>query len=314
MIRVVVTGASGFVGRAVCDVLSARGAQVVRVSRAIGDSVDVACDLGDARSSEGLRLAFEGATAVVHAAAHVHRPDESAEEISRFRAVNVGGTERVVRAAASAGVTRIVYVSTIGVHGFRRGSSTEDDVPEPESAYASTKLLGESIVTAGAADARIVRLATVYGAGDMANFARLGAAIARGRFVIPGDGSTRKSVIAIDDAAELIADVTLRDAVVPTMHLASPRPVSIAEVCDGFARAFGVRPPRRVPLGLLRMVGSVGDVLRAAHLPAPLDSATLTKLTRDTVVDTRRLSSFAPDHRFRELSDVLRTGYEGVRR
>jgi len=305
--RVVVTGANGFVGRAVSRVLEARGVAVVRVSRAD-------CDLGDPAATEVLTRCAEGADAIVHAAAHVHRPEETPNELARFREVNVGGTERVVRAAAAAGIARVVYLSTIGVHGFRGGVPTEDALLEPRSTYAATKLLGESIVTAGSADARIVRLATVYGEGDRANFARLAHAIARGRFVVPGDGSARKSVIAIDDAAELIADVATRDGRVKTMHLAAPTPITLAQACDAFASAFGERAPRHVPLPVLRLAARAGDVLRAVRLPAPLDTSTLEKLVRDSVVDTGRLAAFAPAHRFRVFEEVVKSAYAEARR
>ncbi len=141
MRRVLVTGANGFVGQAVCTVLSEAGYTVraaVRSSDKLpgrsfeGEVVTV----GDIGSDTRWEPALEGISAVVHLAGRVHVLRETFQDpLAEFHKINVLGTERLVRMAAEEGVQRLIYVSSIGVNGRTTGSHpfTEEDVPDPHN-------------------------------------------------------------------------------------------------------------------------------------------------------------------------------------
>lgn len=304
--RVAVTGASGWVGAAATAELERLGVDVARIGGRTPHPGTTQVDLASPSATPSLRRVFEGCDAVLHAAAHVHSSEHTQRDRDLFHAVNVDGTGRVLEAAEAAGTRRVVFVSTIGIHGFDDGRvRLEDDPPAPSSAYGATKWLAEELVRASSMETRIVRLATVVGAGDHANYARLARAIARGRFVVPGDGSAKKSVLAVQDAAELLARTVLADALSHGLfHLAHPRPLSVREIADTLASALDASRPRSVPLAALsaatRAVDGIGHAV-GAHTDF---GAAVRKLTTDAVVSTARAEANFPGHAYRSLRDV----------
>lgn len=148
MTRVLVTGANGFVGSALCERLSAQGTAVRAVARTGSPSRKYSLSVptvgvGDIHAGTDWSVALAGATHVVHLAARVHVVREVARDpLADFRAVNTAGTVNLARQAATAGVRRFVYVSTIKVNGERTSGQSfrADDNPQPEDAYALSKI------------------------------------------------------------------------------------------------------------------------------------------------------------------------------
>lgn len=299
------TGASGWLGAATARALERAGADVVRLVRDERTGA-TAVDLTARGATARLSAALTGCDAIVHAAARVHRPVEDQRERQLMHLVNARGTELTVEAAERARVPRFVYVSTIGVYDFASGLvHDEDDPPAPATAYGATKWLGESAVRASRLDGRVVRLATLAGRGDVANFARMARAIAGRRFVIPGAGAARKSWVAIEDAAELLAATALAEQLPhATFHLAHPSPITVREAADTLARCLSVARPPSVPLAIVRAASRASDLLsRAVGHPLSLQRS-LGALTTDSVVRTERLRACFPSHRFRTFAEV----------
>lgn len=196
-----VTGATGCVGYALCRrLLADESFTEVRVLvRGASPDVPDGCRVfaGSLDDTSVLQSACDGADVVFHAAAQVHLPDAPAADFER---VNVGGTTKLLQAATTANVPRFVYFSTVAVYGEETPLEGigEDAPPAPVTPYAQTKLRGELLVqewaTRTGGVAVLLRLATVYGARDRGNMARMMEAIRRGRFVLPGDGKNRKLV------------------------------------------------------------------------------------------------------------------------
>lgn len=303
-----ITGASGWVGGAVQGWLHARGISVRRLVREPRESGDERLDLGAADWQATWPKALEGCTAVVHCAANVHRPHETPAERERFHRFNVVGTERLVASCKSAGVGRFVLASSIAVYDWEQaaGARDENSTVKPATAYGSSKLEAEQIVRAQGDDWRIARLATVYGPGDRANFNRLAAGLRRGRFVIPGGGEARKSVVFIGDAGALLGRLALEDkAARVLLNLAAPDAPTLAEMCDVFSRVCRFPRARRVPSFVLGACALAGDVLQRLHLPAPISSSVLRKLTSDTVVRVERVQSLFPDMQWTSFTEGI---------
>ncbi len=264
--KVVVTGAAGFLGR-----------ELVRRAEAAGWGVR-ATDLGrgrlpahvdffpaDIRRPETLDGLFNGAGAVIHAAglAHVFDQDVAAP----FHEINAKGTAHVVRAAARAGVRRVVLVSSVAVYGPSDGPCSEDSPCRPETPYARSKLEAERLATEAAGASGIglavLRLATLYGEEDPGNVARLMRAIDRGRFVRIGRGENRKSLLYRGDAARACL-AALRGSLETNTatYNVSAQACTMREIVDSLARALGRRvPPWYVPAPWARGLGRVAERL-----------------------------------------------------
>jgi nucleoside-diphosphate-sugar epimerase len=205
--RLMVTGASGFLGSRIVDLAIDAGWQVRAFDRSPRkQSAEVEALLGDIGDSAILRKACEGVTALVHAAGLAHVFGRKAKDPTGFNAVNEVGTRNVVDAALEAGVPHVVLVSSVSVYGSHDEAVCDETVHcHPKGPYAVSKWKGElraseRIAKSGGA-LTILRMATIYGEGDRGNVARLITALDHGRFLWPGSGLNHKSLIYKDDAA-----------------------------------------------------------------------------------------------------------------
>lgn len=261
MASIAVTGADGFIGAALCSVLSARAHHVIRIVRrphGAGNDRRVVADLA---SCEQLDAVLSGADAVVHLAgrAHVLRETESDPEAA-FRRSNVDATVRLVEAAARVGIRRFVFVSSIGVNGnCTLGTPfTESDVPAPVEPYARSKLAAEQQLQAAAGAAGIetvvVRPPLVYGPGVKGNFLRLLRLVDRGIPLPLATVDNRRNLIGVENLSELLSLCVERPGAAGELFLAAePEAHSTAQLLRAMAMALG-RPNRLFgfPPGILR--------------------------------------------------------------
>jgi nucleoside-diphosphate-sugar epimerase len=264
---VAVTGAGGFIGRALCARLEAHGQPVRRLVHAsTGNNDDeVALDLERAQP-EALARVLDGAFAVVHLAARVHRMDDMGSDAeTAHRLANVDVTERLALAAVTAGVRRFLFASTVKVngeatsqgHAFRAG-----DAPSPQDAYARSKLDAERTlaqVSSGTSMlATSLRLPLVYGAGARGNFRRLVDAVAARRLLPFGAIDNRRSVLGIGNLLDAIEAVLASDSAVIGAHfVADAQSVSTPTLVRAIADALGVEPRLlSVPVGVLKLGGA----------------------------------------------------------
>lgn len=249
--RVAVTGASGFVGRAVVRRLARAGFEVVALVRVPGAKIEAASRtvaVGDLRAPTRLAAALSGCDAVVHLAAWVHRMGVDGEAaLAEAREVNVGGTQNVAAAAIEAGVRRVVYMSSIKVMGEERDRAfTEADVEHPAGAYAATKLEAERQLMLhqkrGTLDVTVLRPPLVYGPGVRANFLSLLQFVARWGVWPFGAQTNRRSVIYVENLADAVAAVLAAPATVGHAYLLDDgEALSTAELMRRLASALGRR-------------------------------------------------------------------------
>ncbi len=181
---VLITGASGFIGRALCNKMLQDGWKVRAIVRHGSKNASFAPQIEIERihSIENLQpveISFSGVDVVVHLAARVHVPKTgSGHDEALFYKINTEGTERLARLAAKNGVKRFIYLSTIKVNGEGLlRPYTEEDIPAPSDIYGSSKLNAEKslmqIASETGLEAVILRPPLVYGPGVQANFAKL---------------------------------------------------------------------------------------------------------------------------------------------
>jgi nucleoside-diphosphate-sugar epimerase len=243
--RIAVTGASGFIGRALCARLSRDGHAVRALVRApmrdLGDEQTVVGDLARFRDWSG---ALDGVQAVVHLAGYAHgRGDDAA-----LRAVNVAAT-RAAAEAASAGGVHLLFASSVKVHGETSNAPLREGSPlAPGERYARSKLEAENALRAVAGlRLTVLRPPLVYGPGAKANFLSLLRAVARGMPLPLASIDNRRSLLYVGNLVDAIARC-LGDgrAVGRTYLVADDAPLSTAALCRAIGEALG-RPARLFP-------------------------------------------------------------------
>ena len=216
MSSVLITGANGFVGRAVCERMIADGWHVKGTVRS-QSSIEALIPGVQAVRIDSLgpgthwSEALNGADVVIHLAARVHVMDETAADpLSLFRLVNTAGTERLAQSAADSGVRRFIYVSTIKVNGefTEYKSFTDKDQPLPVGPYAISKWEAEKglrkISNRTGLDIVILRPPMIYGPEVKGNFLRLLKWIDNRRPLPLGMIRNRRSLIGIDNFVDAL--------------------------------------------------------------------------------------------------------------
>lgn len=271
---VLVTGADGFVGRTLCATLGGAGRKVRAAVRS-GESRSVpsgeVVSVGSIGSDTDWRLALEGVEAVVHLAARVHVLREtSGVPRAEFHKVNALGTERLARAAADAGVKRLVYVSSVGVNGKDTASGfafTEEHEPSPPNSYAISKWEAERMLheVARRTDLEVVilRPPLIYGPGVKANFLRLMKLVDRSLPLPFGAVKNLRSLIYVGNLADVISRCTVApEAAGETFLVSDGYDVSTPELIRLIGGALGRAPLLLpVPARAMRLAGRVTGTL-----------------------------------------------------
>jgi len=236
---VLVTGASGFIGRAACAELERRGWRVVRGVRENG--------------SLERGWPMQGIDAVVHLAGIAHQLHGQDVEAA-YHEMNCAATERLARAAAQAGVTRFVFMSSIKVNGERTAIDrpfTSRDVPNPQDRYARSKLLAEQALGGVASETGlecvVIRPPLVYGPGVKANFLRLLRLVRTGIPLPFASIENRRSLLYVGNLVDLIAVCLTHPAALTAPLLASDEqvlstPQLVKEIAGAMRRGIVLLP------------------------------------------------------------------------
>jgi len=300
-----ITGATGFVTGNVARRLIARGDAV----RALVREPDRARGLagaelmsGDLGNKDALRLGSEGVDAVIHGAA-MYEIGLGARQRAAMLEANVRGTAHVLSTAKAAGVSRVVYISTIAVFGNTHGQVVDETFRRTDQEYTSyyeeTKVKAHEIADGFVADGLpivIVQPGQVYGPGDHSGFGRLLTAFARGRLPVLPFPDLGFNLTFVDDVAAGIALALDRGAPGRSYVMGG----EIVRAADAFAtlgRVVGRTPPRW-------------------HLPyAPLQLAALARpQLREVIRSAKGVTFWATDARARaELGYAPRTLEAGLR-
>lgn len=288
MKSVLVSGASGFVGQALCPLLAGAGWTVHKASRLAQPGYAAFGSIGP---DTDWRAALEGAGAVIHLAARVHVMHDNANDpLALFRTVNRDASANLARQAAQAGVKRFIYLSSIKVNG--ESTSTQpfrpSDPPQPQDPYAISKWEAEQelqrIGTATGLEIVVLRPPLVYGPGVKANFLRLLKLVERGIPLPLGAVNNRRSLLYLGNLADAIRVCLEHPSAAGKILLPSDgTALSSAALVRAIAAAMG-KTPRLLPIppALLKLAGLLtGKSAEVARLLDSLeveDSALRTKL------------------------------------
>ena len=259
MARLLITGASGFIGCELAQLATRRGHQITAVS-AVNNEVEqgrckrlltagIEVVVASLEDQATLAAALRGQDAVIHLAAAQHEA-EAAEK--HFYRINVEGTRLLLQLAVEGGVRRFVHGSTIGVYGAAYTQILDEASPlAPNNPYGRTK--AEAEVVARGFNAQIpvciARISETYGPGDM-RLLKLFRAVQRGRYLTIGDGRNLHQLIYVDDLARgLLAAAEGANAAGATVILAGTETLTTDEMVAAIGAAVDrLRPPWHVPL------------------------------------------------------------------
>ena len=264
--KILVTGANGFVGRAVCAGLLGAG-HVVRKALRSGTAAADAVMVGEIDERTDWAAALAGAEVVVHLAARVHvMRDVSADPLAEFRRVNVAGTERLARAAVASGVRRLVYVSSIKVNGEHTEPGrtfAESDLPAPQDPYGVSKFEAEEALRRVARETGlevvIVRPPLVYGPGVKGNFIQMLSILRKGLPLPLASAANLRSLVYVENLADaLIACATHPAAAGQTYLVSDGEDISTPDLLRTLAAAAGWRARLfPFPTGVLQALARV---------------------------------------------------------
>jgi nucleoside-diphosphate-sugar epimerase len=269
--RILVTGASGFIGGVSCAELLARGHEVDALVRRPGSNPPGTTAVAGDITSEGLAVAVQerAPDCVVHLAAEI----ATQRDERKVDAVNVQGTARLLdacRALASgegAG-PRVVFASTV-VTGEANGALLDESTPLPvQTPYGRSKQAGERLVLDSGLPAIVVRPSHVYGPGGWYAHEIVARLRQPGRFVVVGRGENLWDVVRVEDVASALADAAERGTPGEIYHVVDDEPITYYDFIALTARALGVGRPRRIPAALARLVigpNAVRAVVRSAR-------------------------------------------------
>jgi nucleoside-diphosphate-sugar epimerase len=318
-VTVLVTGAAGFLGGHVTDLLQSLGEH----SRALVHPDDDASRLelagvdvqrGDVGDRAALERAVSGVDRVLHCAARMG-PWGPAGEYAR---TNVRAVQMLVETALAAGVKRIVHVSSITVHGNDLHGAGDETTPlrEEPNPYSRSKFAGERVIAhmirQHGAPVTVVRPGWIYGPRDHASFARLARRIEQRKVMMVGSGENHLPLIYVRDAARGVLLASEADVAEGRCYvLVNDEPVTQRDFLTAIAEEIGAPPPtRRIPYTLAVWIGAVaerlGQVARSRR-PPPVMRYGMQLLGGEnsfSIARARRELGFAP------LVDLA----EGVRR
>ncbi|HET6618658.1 MAG TPA: NAD-dependent epimerase/dehydratase family protein [Dongiaceae bacterium] len=270
--RILVTGGTGFTGKALTLRLIGDGHQVVvldyKEGLRTGELRQAGAEvlIGSVTDAGIVKRAVRDVEVVHHLAAafrELNVPEE------HYRQVNVDGTRNVLDAAVAAGVRRLVYCSTCGVHGDVKSSPANEDAPiAPADYYQRTKYMAEPIVTKYAEEARIetvtLRPAAIYGPGDLERFAMIYRQVAKGWFPMFGDGKAFYHPNYIDNLVDAFVLAQNADAAVSgrAYLIADEEYLMTEDLVRRVAKAIDVDVSiRRFPLLPARIAGHICEVV-----------------------------------------------------
>ena len=283
MNRVLVTGATGFVGTHLLPALLERGVECRCLARsperaeALPDDPRVTCVVGDITAPDSLAGVADGCDTVIHLAAEGHVSAQSEEAFLRFVAVNVTGTEALIRECAKSGtVQRFIHFSSTAAMGLiEKPLVTEADEPQPLSPYQKSKRESELTALRVGREAGVpvvvLRPCMIYGVGGTGEFHKMARLMRRGRFPKVGRGRNLTPLVHVGDVVQAAMKAGEQGVEGATYLIASARSPELDELRDWIMEGWDEQALYPyVPVSLMYAAAWVFEVLGTITGKAPM--------------------------------------------
>ena len=302
--KVLITGASGFLGKIISTELIKLGYTILTLGKQ--DSNYIRVDL----AKEGFQLpSQEKIDLVIHAAGKAHSIPKTTAEIKDFFDVNFEGTKRVCE---SLGINQslpkaFVFVSTVAVYGIDSGKLISEDYPLiGNTPYAQSKIMAEAWLQQWAAKNNVVlsilRLPLVVGLNPPGNMGTMIHGIDSGRYLSIGDAGARKSAVWAADIAYIFPRLAQKGGI---YNLTDGYHPSFGELERCIASSLNKNPPSKIPFILAKALAFFGDFLGSR---SPINSIKLNKITSTLTFDdskARTLLNWQPNSVLDKLPSIL---------
>lgn len=275
--KVLITGASGFIGKPLCAAVMKKHGSVKAAVRISGDGAPnmETIAIGNIDGTTDWTQALQGIQVVVHLAARAHKlRDNVADPLAEYRRVNVDGTLNLAGQALQAGVKRFIFISTIKVNGEQTPLGRPfraEDQPSPADAYAISKREAEDglrkLCSNSAMEFVIIRPPLVYGPGVKGNFLTLMCWLDKGLPLPLASIRNKRSLVAVDNLVDLIMTCIAHPAAANQTFLVSDsEDLSTPELLQRTASAIGKQVLLwRAPVGLLHFAAQCFGKTAAIH-------------------------------------------------
>ncbi|RMH34367.1 MAG: NAD-dependent epimerase/dehydratase family protein [Nitrospirae bacterium] len=319
MMRVLVTGAGGFLGQAVVGALLQKGYAVrglYRHGSPSQENTPMEVVIGDIRDRAAMKAAVKGCWAVVHLAGKVHADHGTHSNAEDYHSINVEGTRFLLEGALAQNVQRFVFASSVKVFGETTdGCVDESHMPAPVSHYAKSKWAAEQLVNALASSGRLLgislRIPMVYGPTEKGNLFRMLVAIDRGWFPpLPRIPSVRSMLHIRNFVQAVIRSLQADQPLKPCYIVTDAKPYCVTTIYEQLCAGLGKPIPAwRIPLWVLNAAGSAGDMLQPLmKRPIPLTRETLRKLIEPAWYCSDSITrdmGYAPEYDFQDALPEL---------
>ena len=299
VMKIAITGGSGFIGTRLIEVLKADGHECVIIDIVHKDPIDIL-------NQDKLNAACAGCDAIYHLAA-AHRDDIFPRSI--YYETNGKGTQNVIAAAEENDIKRIIFTSTIAVYGLNRGSPDETLEPAPFNDYGKSKLEAEKHLEAWAKKdsarvATITRPVVVFGENNRGNVHTLIEQISKGRFIMIGDGENEKSMAYVGNVVDFLKHCLNEKPGCEIYNYADKPDFSTNELTDVIYRSLGLKKPGfALPYSLGLGAGYMFDVVaRISGKQLPISSVRVQKFCADTTAQAEKClkTGFTPQYTLAE--------------
>ncbi|MFZ3059433.1 MAG: NAD-dependent epimerase/dehydratase family protein [Candidatus Methanoperedens sp.] len=325
MKKVMVTGASGFIGQHLVNRLLSQGVKVHALvrKRKVWFSDEVEVFEGEISDSDAVKRAVAGVDTVIHLAGKAH--DLSGrDEAKDYFEVNVEGTRNLLDCCNNSQVKHFIYFSSVkAMTESNEDMLDESFTPKPTTPYGESKLAAEKLVAEYGVSSGIktasLRLCAVYGPGNKGNVYTLIEAIDRGRFVMMGHGNNSRSMVYVGNVVDATIAVIERNKSCEAVYIVTDGiDYTIKELYEIIARRLGKRPlPFHVPMVIARGLGWVGDIggsITGKNLA--FNSEVLNKLTSSLTFSSRKIQEevgFKPKYNLYNAIDETIEWYRGCK-
>jgi nucleoside-diphosphate-sugar epimerase len=313
-----VTGATGFAGSFVTDLLVSKGFQVRVLIRDEAKRTDferrgIDVVIGELNDADAVARAVRGVEKVLHIAALFRQAGLPASEFDR---VNVEGARNLLDRAIEAGVKRIVHCSTVGVHGHIESPPADESTPfNPGDPYQVSKAEGEKLfleyVSSGRISGVVIRPAMIFGPGDTRTLKIFGP-VARRRFFFVGKGNALVHFVDVRDLAEAFLLAAQREDLNASSYIiAGETSLPLRQLTDLVASLMGVPAPWfRLPVKPMQILGTMCEtVCTPLKIQPPIFRRRVDFFTKDRAFDiskARRELGYAPSRSLvQELVEII---------
>ena len=271
------TGASGFLGKEMCRILS-KDNDIWALGRTPTPYNNIESDL----SNPDIKLPKVQFNQIIHLAGKAHSYPKTEKEIQAFEEVNYQGTLHLLNALENqTEIKTFVFASTIAVYGLENGSNIEESFPtQPTTPYGKSKLKAEKAIIDWCTNRNIqyliLRLPLIAGENPIGNLGAMKKAIQKGYYVRIKGNQAQKSLVLASDIAHIVAHFEGQSGI---YHLTDGYNPTFNEIEQAFEKAMNRKIRLNIPLSFLKKMATVGDVLQKIYIKTPLSTLTLNKLT-----------------------------------